>query len=293
VELRDIEIFLTLAEELHFSRTAERLHVTQARVSQSVKHLERRIGARLFDRTSRSVRLTSIGEQLHRAWQTGYRQIMEGVDAAHAAARGHTGDLTIGTTGPHFCLLKPAMRLLRTRHPAVRLHHREIQQPAPLDLLRSGEVDVALLWLPVDEPDLTVGPVVHTAPLRLVVGTSHPLAHRESVRLEDFADCTFVSGRALPSSMEDALAPFRTPSGRPVPRGPKVATWHEVLNAVASGQAVATVTAEAGDFSNWPKLTFLPVADAPPSRWALTWRTDRDTPLVRAFAQAAVDTTSS
>ncbi|MGK5642439.1 LysR substrate-binding domain-containing protein [Streptomyces sp. URMC 126] len=289
MELRDIEIFLALAEELHFSRTAARLHVTQARVSQSVRHLEHRIGARLFDRTSRSVRLTAVGEQLHREWKAGYRRILRGVDVATAAARGHAGVLTIGTTGPHFCVLKGAMRLLRTRHPAVRIRHREIQQPAPLELLESGEVDVALLWLPVDAPGLAVGPVVHTSSLRLMVGASHPLAGKEAVRLEDFADCTFVSGHGLPPAMADALTPFRTPSGRPVPRGPRVSTWHEVLNTVACGQAVATAAAEATGFYTWPNLVFLPVADAPPVRWALCWQADRDSPLVQAFVRAASD----
>ncbi|WP_424857923.1 LysR family transcriptional regulator [Streptomyces sp. SAI-170] len=293
MELRDIEIFLALAEELHFSRTAQRLHVTQARVSQSVKHLERRIGGRLFHRTSRSVQLTPLGEQLHRDWEAGYRRIMQGVDAATAAAQGHAGVLTIGTTGPHFCVVKGAIRLLQARHPAVQLQHREIQQPAPLDLLNSGEVDVALLWLPVDDPSLTVGPVVHTSPLQLIVAATHPLAQRESVRLEDFADCTFVTGRGLPPSMEDTFIPFHTPSGRPVPRGPRVSTGHEVLNAVASGHAVGTVTAEARDFYNWPHLVFLPVTDAPPTRWALVWRADGETPLIQAFAQAAADSAPS
>ena len=64
VELRDIEIFLAAAEELHFGRTAERLHVTPARVSQSFQRTERRLGAPLFDRTTRRVRLTALGQQL-------------------------------------------------------------------------------------------------------------------------------------------------------------------------------------------------------------------------------------
>ncbi|GAA3164734.1 LysR family transcriptional regulator [Nonomuraea salmonea] len=73
MELRDIEIFLTLAEELHFGRTAERLHVTPARVSQAVKKQERRIGAALFERSSRAVALTPIGRQLFADLAPAYR----------------------------------------------------------------------------------------------------------------------------------------------------------------------------------------------------------------------------
>lgn len=289
MELRDIEIFLTLAEELHFSRTAERLHVTQARVSQSIKKQERRIGAPLFERTSRHVRLTPIGEQLRLEWGSGYNQIMRGIAAATAAARGSSEPVTVGTIGPYFWMLKDAIESFQARHPAAGLRHREIQPPAPLDLLFSGEVDVALLWLPVNEPDLTVGPVLYNSPVLLMVGVAHPFARRESVELEDFADCAFVASRSLPAYMEDALNPFHTPSGRPVPRGPQVSTWQEALTAVASGQAVACVTPEIADFYAWPDLVFLPVVDAPPSRWALVWRTSKETPIIRAFAQAASD----
>ncbi|MER6076088.1 LysR family transcriptional regulator [Streptomyces sp. NPDC001817] len=79
MELRDIEIFLTAAQELHFGRTAERLHVTPARVSQSIRRTERRVGAPLFDRTTRRVRLTALGEQLHRELNAGYQQIRDGI----------------------------------------------------------------------------------------------------------------------------------------------------------------------------------------------------------------------
>ena len=73
-ELRDIEIFLTPAEELHFGRTAQRLRVTPARVSQAIKKRERRVGAPLFDRSPHHVALTPIGRQLHADLQTAFEQ---------------------------------------------------------------------------------------------------------------------------------------------------------------------------------------------------------------------------
>ncbi|WP_019632077.1 LysR family transcriptional regulator [Actinomadura atramentaria] len=289
MELRDIEIFLTLAEELHFGRTAERLHITPSRVSQSIKQQERRIGGTLFDRTTRDVRLTPLGDRLRRDLDAGYRLIVQGVEAAAAAARGVAGELTLGTMGPHHLLLEPVVELFQTRHPAARLRHREIQPPAPLDLLRSGDVDVALVWQPVHEPDLTVGPVTHTSSVLLMVGTEHPYARRDAITLEDLADCTIVRGHALPESMEGAMNPFHTPSGRPIPRGSLASTWHELLTAVASGGLTAVVSAEAADFYPWPNLAFVPISDAPPSEWALVWRTSRETPLVRALADVVRD----
>ncbi|WP_245627544.1 helix-turn-helix domain-containing protein [Actinomadura oligospora] len=90
MERRDIEIFLTLAEELHFGRTAERLGVSGARVSQTIKRLERRFGVDLFQRTSRKVTLTLVGSALRDDVQAGYQRIQDGIAKAVAAGRGFT-----------------------------------------------------------------------------------------------------------------------------------------------------------------------------------------------------------
>ncbi|MGW1100731.1 LysR family transcriptional regulator [Streptomyces sp. NPDC002455] len=289
MEMREIEIFLTLAEELHFSRTAERLGISPGRVSQSIKKQERRIGAPLFDRTTRTVRLSPLGEQLHEALRLGHRQITRGIEAARATAQGATGTLTLGTMGPYSLRIKDTLDLFLARHPNARLQHREIQPASPLDLLMSGDVDVAYVWLPVDAPDLTVLPTAHTSALLLMASVDHPFAEKESICLEEFGDCTVVEGGSIPSSMEEVLNPRHTPSGRPVRRGPRVTTWQETLSVVSSGQATAAVPAEVPDFYSWPSLVFLPIRDVPPCRWAFAWRTASESPLIRAFAAASAD----
>ncbi|MFE3445900.1 LysR family transcriptional regulator [Nocardia sp. NPDC059180] len=286
MELRDIEIFLTLAEELHFGRTAQRLHVTPARVSQAIKKQERRIGAALFDRTTRTVRLTPAGEQLHRELAAGYRQIMDGIENVSAAARGISGTLLLGTMGAQAWMLNTTVEAFRESYPAVEVTHREINPVDPLTPLRAGEVDIAHVWLPVREPDLTVGPVTHTSPITVMLAADHPYAQRESLCLEDYADLTFVAHNSpVPPYMEQVFQPFHTPSGRTVPRGPVVSNWDEQLKAVSYGQCVMATVAEVADFYTWPNLTFVPVRDAPPCRWALVWRTKTETPLIRAFSQ--------
>lgn len=188
MELRDIEIFLTLAGELHFGRTAERLRVSQARVSQSIKQQERRIGAALFERTSRTVRLTPLGERLRDRLDAGYREIMVGIEEAAAAARGQIGTLTVGTMGPHHQEIAAVFDLFRQRHPQCALRTREILPSDPFGPLRAGRVDVGILWLPVREPDLAVGPHLHTEQLVLAVGSDHPLAGRDRVSMEELGD---------------------------------------------------------------------------------------------------------
>ncbi|GAA3199584.1 LysR family transcriptional regulator [Dactylosporangium siamense] len=291
MELRDIEIFLTLAEELHFGRTAERLHISRARVSQSIKAQERRIGAALFDRTSRTVQLSPIGVELRDRLRPAYEQLAEGIAAVTALAQGTRRRLTLGTMGAIAQTLSAATEAFHVRHPGVELRFTEIHPPDPFGLLRAGEVDVGVLWLPVHEPDLTVGPVIRSVPVRAMMARGHPLATRTSISLEDLAEHAVVGPRGpIPRYMEDSLVPFFTPSGRPIPRGPLVSTFQEVLTAVASGASVALTQAEAADYYQWPEIVYVPIADAPLSRWALVWRTATETSLIRDFAHVVADT---
>ncbi|MFI6178577.1 MULTISPECIES: LysR family transcriptional regulator [unclassified Nonomuraea] len=291
MELRDIEIFLTLAEELHFGRAAERLHVSQARISQAISQQERRLGGELFDRSNRrQIRLTPLGRQLSDDLRPIYTSLNDSLERARMAAEGVAGVLTLGSMGPQGWMIREIVDRFRNRCPAVRLVHRELNVVDPLTSLRAGEVDVAHLWLPVGEPDITTGPVTHTSPVVVVMAATHPYADRESLSLEDYGDLTFMGHRSpIPASMEEAFQPFHTPSGRPVARGPVISNWEDELKVISTGQAVGAAAAEAARFYPRPDLAYVPVTDAPPLRWAFAWRATDTNPLIRALAEA-VDT---
>ncbi|BCJ47294.1 LysR family transcriptional regulator [Actinoplanes ianthinogenes] len=285
MELRDIEIFLTLAEELHFGRTAQRLFISQARVSQSISTQERHIGAALFERTSRVVRLTPLGVDLRDRLQPAYRQLTEAIVTVKATVNGARGVLTLGTMGAIAQTLGDTTDAFRTLHPGVEMRFKEIHPPDPFSALRGGDVDVDVAWLPIHEPDLTVGPILRSTPVLAMVGRTHPFADRKSIDLEELADCTVLGPNGpIPRYMEDSLVPFATPTGRPIPRGPRVGTFQEVLTTVASGTSVALTQAEAADYYQWPDIVYVPIADAPPSQWAVVWRTGTETSLIRDFA---------
>jgi DNA-binding transcriptional LysR family regulator len=286
MEFRDVEIFLTLAEELHFGRTAALLHVTPARVSQAIKKQERQIGGALFERTSRSVRLTALGRQLCDDLRPHYQGLRESMLRAQQAARGAGGTLTLGTMGPQGWMLHAIVELFQARHPGAHLVHRDVNPVNPLAPVNSGEVDVAHVWLPVREPGLSVGPVTHRSALVLVIAETHPFAGRDSITQEDFADLTFVAHDSpIPSYMEEVFLPRRTPSGRAIRRGPLIANWDDQLKVVSAGQAVIAAPAEAARFYPWPNLVYLPIRDAPPVAWAIIWRTVDESQLIRAFAE--------
>ncbi|MFF5082724.1 LysR substrate-binding domain-containing protein [Actinoplanes sp. NPDC000266] len=288
--MRDIEIFLALAEELHFGRTAERLRVSQARVSQSIKQQERRIGGALFERTSRSVRLTPLGERLRERLAAGYGEIMAGVEEATAAARGQSGTLTVGTFDTQSQQIAAALDLFRQRHPQCELRMREILPTDPFNGLRAGRIDVGVLWLPVREPDLAVGPELFTESRVLAVAPDHPLARRDHAVLEDLGDYPVVHPEGpIPDYVWAAHTPPVTPSGRPVRAGMTVTTLAEAFSAISTGAVISPIGSFAAVSRRRDDVTFLPLADAPLLRYAPVWRTAGETSLVRAFVRAAGD----
>ncbi|WIM97892.1 LysR family transcriptional regulator [Actinoplanes oblitus] len=290
MELRDIEIFLTLAEELHFGRTAERLHVSQARVSQSIKQQERRIGGALFERTSRSVRLTPLGEGLRERLTAGYTEIMAGVDEATSIASGQAGTLSVAAFDTHHQELTAVLDLFRQRHPQATLRMREALPVDPFGVLRDRRADVALLWLPVREPDLAVGPVLFTEPLVLAVAPGHPLAGREKVEMEDLGDHPVVCPDGpIPDYVWAAHTPPVTPAGRPIRRGTPVSTLNEAFSAISAGGVISPIGRQATVSRVRPDMVFLPIADAPVLEYAPVWRRAGETPLLRAFLRAVDD----
>lgn len=290
MELRDIEIFLTLAEELHFGRTAERLHLTTARISQSIKQQERRIGGALFERTSRSVRLTPLGARLRERLDAGYREIMAGVEEATATARGQVGTLTVGTFDTHHQEIAAALDLFRQRHPQCELRMREILPTDPFGGLRAGRIDVGLLWLPVREPDLAVGPEFFTERLVLAVAPDHPLAGREQVEMEVLGDYPVIDADGpIPDYLWEAHTPPVTPAGRPIRRGTAVTTLNEAFSAIAGGGVISPIGVDAARTRRRSDVVFVPISDGPLLRYAPVWRSAGENSLVRAFVQAATD----
>ena len=285
-----MEIFLTLAEELHFGRTAGRLHVSTARVSQTISKLERQIGAALFERTSRVVTLTPIGSRLAADLRPAYQQIQDGISRAIVAGRGFEGVLRagfIGTAVGQF--LHQVAAAFRVRHPDCEVAVSEVRYGEFLGLLRSGEADLVLVPVPVREPDLVAGPVLFREPSVLAVSARHPFARRASVSLDDLAADKVLRPRDLPDYMDASLVPEQTPSGRTVERGPDFGTVQEMLSLIGSGQGMFPVPAHATTYDTRPDVAYVPIRDGLPRERRLVWQAAAETSRIRAFSQAARD----
>lgn len=261
MERREIQIFLTLAEELHFGRTGELLLISQSRVSQTIKVLERRFGVALFERTSRRVTLTPVGAALYADVRAGHDRITRGVNDVIAAGRGIAGVLTVGLEAPAVAeLAAPVFSRFRQDNPGVEVVFRESGFTDPLDLLRDGHVDVSITNSPVEEDGLQEGPTVLIEPVVLAVSRSHRLAARTTVSLDDLrGETVFRAGRRQ--------APYRREPE------PHVDTLLDLMTRIAAGDGICPLAAHAAAYFARPTLAMVPfTSDSPPVRWALCWR---------------------
>jgi DNA-binding transcriptional LysR family regulator len=286
--MAQLEAFLALADELHFGRAAQRLQVSQPRISRLIAALERQVGGRLFDRNSRNVSLTSLGEQLRDGLRPAYDQIAATIEAARTASRGTTGLLRLGcgytVSGPELTQLTEKFSACY-RDCELTLHGVETRDPYVL--LRSGDIDVLIFWLVVDEPDLTAGPVIGYRERVLAVGRGHRLAARESVCVEDLGhEEVHEKPPAFPAAVYDAARPPRTPSGRPIRRTYPWRSDEDVLNAVARGRIVLPAMRGTALLGR-PDIVLVPIRDLPPMPLGLIWRTAHENARIRALAATA------
>ncbi|MFC9994847.1 LysR family transcriptional regulator [Nocardia sp. NPDC127526] len=287
LEARELEAFLAVADELHFGRAAERLYLSQSRISQLLRALEQRIGAPLVERTSRRVQLTPLGADFHARLRPAYATLLTAIDDARAAARGVTGLLRIGFQGAPNDHLMLALELFGERHPDCALELTEIPLADPFGPIHRKEVDAGVVLLPMEEPDLVLGQVFSRHPLTLAVPGGHPFARRPAVSAEDLADLALIGVREpAPQYWRRAHALDVTPGGRPVPSGPAVATLEEGLALVAAGRGAMLLCHPTGESHNRRSVRFVPILGLPDSRLGVVWHRTAETARVRAFSQA-------
>jgi DNA-binding transcriptional LysR family regulator len=193
MELRNLEYFVAVAEERHFTRAAHKVHIAQSALSESIRSLELELGTTLFDRSTRRVDLTEPGRAL---LVEARRTLAAAADAraAVAAVQGlERGHLSVGII-QNLGAVRSAVFFgqFRRRHPAVQLELKQASAMTLANQVRQGALDLALVALPVERrAGLDTAPL-SVEPLLLCCSPSHPLASRRSVRLEELAEETFV-----------------------------------------------------------------------------------------------------
>lgn len=192
IELRHLRYFVAVAEELHFGRAAQRLHMAQPPLSQQIRKLEDAVGHPLLLRTSRQVRLTAAGEELLKRAQQTLRKVSEDVHSTRRIGRGEVGTLTVGFIASAMLTVLPRMLSeYRTRFPEVELRLREFYTASLLSALHNGTVDIGFTRDAGDEESLHTE-ILLPEPYIAVVSAQHPLALKTSIRIDDLRAESFV-----------------------------------------------------------------------------------------------------
>jgi DNA-binding transcriptional LysR family regulator len=186
VELRQLEAFVAVARELHFGRAADALHLGQPTLSDTIRRLEREVGAPLFTRTTRRVALTSAGQELLPRAVALLADVAAAVAAVRRLAGGHTGTVRLGVTPPAAPVLVPhLLEVFAAQAPEVAVDVQRLWLPALTAALADGTVDVGITCGHVPTPDGFVSTVFCGEPLEVGLRRTHPRADAASVDLHD------------------------------------------------------------------------------------------------------------
>ncbi|MCI3272851.1 LysR family transcriptional regulator [Streptomyces cylindrosporus] len=288
VHVRDLRYFVTVAEELHFTRAAERLYVSQPALSKQIRALERQLGVELLRRDRQGVELTAAGAALLPYARRVLAAWAQGADVVAEARAALRSTLVVGmSTSPGRGGLLPAIRSRFTAaQPEAAVRLRQVSWEDPTAGLADGDADVAFVWLPLPGQERYAWTVVAEEPRLVALPEDHRLAARAEVDFAELADEPFL---ALPPSagpLRDYWLALDEREGRPPRVGAEIASTEETYEALVAGLGVCLVAA-----GNVPLITLggvvtRPVRGLAPSRYVLAWRKGDRRRLVRAYAEA-------
>jgi LysR family hydrogen peroxide-inducible transcriptional activator len=292
VTLTELRYIVTLARERHFSRAAERCHVSQPTLSVALKKVETRIGALLFERSSNEVRLTPLGEQVATQAERVLEEAAKLDEIAKKGANPLVGPLRLGviyTIAPY--LLPRLIPALHARAPQMPLYLQENFTVRLTELLRRGELDVAVLALPFSEPGI-VTRAVYDEPFRVAMPTGHALCKSKSVSAEALASEQLLllgQGNCFRDQVVQACPRLTDLGG--LERSLEGSSLETLRHMVASGAGISVVPASAVE--SWPRdetlMSIRPFSPpVPKRRVVLAWRVTFPRPQAIDALHAAI-----
>jgi DNA-binding transcriptional LysR family regulator len=286
LELRHLRYFIAVAEELNFSRAAERLHMAQPPLSAAIRQLEQEIGAELLERTTREVRLTGAGSAFLDGARRTLAELERSATDARRASAGELGQLRVGFSwSARFETLPTIGRAFRATHPDVALHTEEMWNARMLPALSSGAIDVAVSLCPEIAAEFSYE-TIRDEPVVALLASGHPRAADEMLPLAALGADDFL---LFPRELAPRLYDFMVGLCRRAGFEPRVRkqSFHSgwelqiLADALVVALAPASVALELPD-----ELTAVLVADPPDQlQTALVWRSGETSPTNDAFRE--------
>ena len=214
------------------------------------------------------------------------------LERSDVAAQGLSGTLRLGLLsgpagGPH---LVEIIRAFEAFHPDCNVEVVQASWDDPFRGLRENDVEAMATWVPLEQPDLVVGPTLTRQPRVLAVGRDHPLARRQAVSVEELADHQVLRFENWPEELQDAIVPLQTPRGRRIHSTRIRVGEHGLLDIplrIARGEIVWPTIASAEPYMSDRDVVAVPIEGMPPLRSALVWRRPARDPKLRAFMRVA------
>lgn len=308
-DARELRCFVAVAEELNFSRAAERLGTAQPPLSRTIRQMERRLGADLFHRDTRTVTLTAVGRSM--VDEARYAlDVLAAVSRRARRAALTTPVLTV-TAKPGIAtgMLRRIVDAYAVRHGAVRVEIIVSGYRDQADMVRDGRADAALLSSPIETRGLDVEPLA-SEPRVAALPADHPLARRAELTCRDLwgepvpqwplatpAERAYWSGRDLatpphrlapPDDAPDNV-PDNVPDDVPDVLGPAVSDPGQMIEVVALGQAVALIPESVADAGTRPDVAYRPVTDASPYTISVAWPEGSRAGHIAQFVRVATE----
>jgi len=285
VDLRQLECFLAVAEELHVGRAGKRLHLAQPTVSQSVRRLEHELGGALFERTTRKVSLTPLGAAFYVEARSAYNRLEEAYASGRRLADGKDAEFVIGYSPDIGTRLFHALSAMETQFPNLRVMLTARGTHSQLQALKRRSLDIGLCWVPPHD-DALDSAVIGECGFVAILPDDHPLAAGDELTMSMLADEALVcwpraSNPELYDRFATALgvdAAVWTPAG--VAIGYEDVSWH-----VRTRRGIGILLSIAAEGHSAEGLRHRPIIDGPQIARSVVWHRGDRRPPVGAFVE--------
>jgi DNA-binding transcriptional LysR family regulator len=289
MELRHLRYFVTVAEELHFGRAAEKLHISQPPLSMQIRALEEELGVRLLNRTQRHVSLTHAGHALLQEARQILARIEQAVLTTRRAGRGEIGELAVGFISiADYNVLPALLREFRRRYPLVNLILRESTSDAQIDDLVNGRIDVGFVLPPIAEPVLESTPILQE-PLIAALPRRHPLAKRGGrIALSALARAPFILfPRKMAPGLYDAVVSLCRSAGFSPQVEQEAIQMQTIISLVSAELGVALIPESLRNLQR-TGVVYKSLREASPLiEIRLAWRREDALPVLKLFLEMA------
>jgi len=280
VDLRKLRYFVAVAEELHFGRAAERLHIAQPALSRQIRALEGELRVQLFRRDRRTTELTTAGRQL----LEDARPLLAAATALQRrvieAARDSS---TFSLAFMPGIIVTDSVRAFGLRHPELKVRLVRTTWDDQVEVLHDGRADVSIVRLPIDQRDLTVRPLFEE-PRVVVLRADHRLAGKDSVDIAELASEHLLQDPDAVPEWRDIAVELRDGTAASVP---SIRSVEEKLEHVAAGSGISIIPASTASFYTRGDVVHIPVEDIAPNRVCLAWMAARESQAIHDFAEIA------